>query len=59
MMAKNNDDIITENNIPHDSEITTNSSETNAFMEELKALFIDNITTVNKKKSLEDVLILD
>ena len=47
---RNNDDVITENNIPYHSETTVNSSETDAFIEELKGLFMDNIFTVNNEK---------
>ena len=54
-MTKNrdNDDVITQNNIRYHSEKTVNSSETDAFIEELKGLFMDNITTVNNEILIE------
>ena len=48
-----NDDVIIKNNQPYLSKTTVNSSETDTFSEELKGLFMDNITTVNKKNNLE------
>ena len=50
---RDNDDVLTENNIPYHSETTVNSTETDAFIEEFKGLFMDNIATVNNEKFIE------
>ena len=47
---KDNDEVITKNNILYHSKTTVNSSETDAFIKEIKDLFMDNITTVNNEK---------
>ena len=47
---KDNDGVITKNNILYHSKTTVNSSETDAFIKDIKDLFMDNITTVNNEK---------
>ena len=50
---RDNDSVIIKNNIPYLSKTTVHSSETDTFLEELKGLFMHNITTVNKNNNLE------
>ena len=50
---RDNGDIITKNNIPYHSKTTVHSSQTDAFIEKLKGLFMDNIITINNEKLIE------
>ena len=50
---RDNGDIITKNNIPYHSKTTVHSSQTDAFIEKLKSLFMDNIITINNEKLIE------